>query len=67
MPGTRRIMAEYYRKAIGVFEQIEKQDMADYDTEYNMAVLYQNIHDYASAENKLNHILDVIWRKLPHI
>lgn len=51
--------AEYYRKAIGVFEQIEKQDMADYDTEYNMAVLYQNIHDYASAENKLNHILDV--------
>lgn len=51
--------AEYYKKAIGVFEQIEKQDMADYDTEYNMAVLYQNIHDYASAENKLNHILDV--------
>lgn len=50
--------ADYYRKALGVFEQIEQQGMADYDTEYNMAVLYQNLQDYASAENKLRDILD---------
>ena len=49
---------EYYKKAIEVFKQIEKQGMADYDTEYNLAVLYQNIQDYSNAANTLKNILD---------
>ena len=48
---------DYYQKAIEIFKKIEKQGMGDYDTEYNLAVLYQNIGDYSNAAETLNNIL----------
>lgn len=48
---------EYYRKALDVFEQIEEQGMASYDTSYNLSVLYQNIQDYTMASETLNNML----------
>ena len=47
----------YYQKAIEIFKQIEKQGMSDYDTEYNLAVLYQNVSDYSNAAETLDNIL----------
>ena len=47
----------YYQKAIEIFKQIEKQGMSDYDTEYNLAVLYQNVGDYSNAAETLDNIL----------
>lgn len=50
---------EYYQKAIDVFKKIKEQGMGDYDTEYNLAVLYQNTGDYSNAAETLENILDV--------
>lgn len=49
---------EYYQKAISVFKQIQSQGMGDYNTGYNMSVLYQNLNDYSSAEQELMQLLD---------
>ena len=49
---------EYYQKAISVFKQIQSQGMGDYNTSYNLSVLYQNIGDYDSAEKELTQILN---------
>lgn len=50
--------SSYYKKAISVFEQIKTQGMGDYETEYNLAVLYQNIQEYGKAIEILKQILD---------
>lgn len=50
--------AAYEKKAIDVFKQIKKQGMGSYDTEYNLAVLYQNVGDYANAAETLNSMLE---------
>ena len=44
----------YYEKAISIFEQIENQGMEDYETEYNLSTLYQNIQDYGKAAEILS-------------
>lgn len=49
---------DYYQKAISVFKQIQSQGMGDYNTGYNMSVLYQNLDDYSSAEQELMQLLD---------
>lgn len=49
---------DYYQKAISVFKQIQSQGMGDYNTGYNMSVLYQNLNDYSSAEQELMQLLD---------
>lgn len=48
----------YYQNAISVFKQIQAQGMGDYNTGYNISVLYQNIGDYDNAEKELMQILD---------
>ena len=48
----------YYQNAISVFKQIQSQGMGDYNTSYNISVLYQNIGDYDDAEKELTQILD---------
>lgn len=48
----------YEKKAIEIFKQIKKQGMGSYDTEYNLAVLYQNIGDYTNASETLNSMLE---------
>lgn len=48
----------YYQNAISVFKQIQAQGMGDYNTSYNISVLYQNIGDYDNAEKELMQILD---------
>lgn len=35
--------SSYYEKAVAVLEQIENQGMEDYETEYNLSTLYQNM------------------------
>lgn len=55
--GNEKNDSSWYKKAISVFNQIENQGMADYDTEYNLAVLYQNIQDYGKAAELMNQIL----------
>lgn len=57
----------YYQKAIEIFKQIEKQGMSDYDTEYNLAVLYQNVGDYSNAAETLDNILKTYGRITVHI
>ncbi len=48
----------YYQNAISVFKQIQSQGMGDYNTSYNISVLYQNIGDYDDAEKELTQILN---------
>ncbi|MDY4693315.1 MAG: protein kinase [Blautia sp.] len=55
--GNEKNDSSWYKKAISIFNQIENQGMADYDTEYNLAVLYQNIQDYGKAAELMNQIL----------
>ena len=48
----------YYQEAAKVFEQIQKQGMGTYDTDYNLAVLYQNMLQYDEEETVLNRMLE---------
>ena len=45
---------DYYEKAISIFEQIKSQGMEDYETEYNLSTLYQNIQEYGKAAEILS-------------
>lgn len=56
--GTDTGETEYYQKALSVFKQIQSQGMGDYNTGYNISVLYQNMDDYDSAEQELTQLLD---------
>ncbi len=47
----------YDMKAIEVFKKIKEQGMGNYNTDYNLAVLYQNVHDYGNASAILNQML----------
>ncbi len=47
----------YDRKAIEVFKKIKEQGMGSYSTDYNLAVLYQNVKDYDKASSVLNQML----------
>lgn len=47
----------YYQSALEIFDQIESRGMGDYDTACNIAVLYQNMDDYANAQKKLQEML----------
>lgn len=47
----------YIEKAIGVFNQIQEQGMGSYETDYNLVVLYQEIHEYAQAGELLENML----------
>lgn len=47
----------YYKNAISVFQQIKSQGMGDYQTDYNIAVLYQNMNDYENAQKQLTAML----------
>ena len=47
----------YYQSALEIFDQIESRGMGDYDTACNIAVLYQNMDDYANAQEKLQEML----------
>lgn len=47
----------YYAKAVSVFEQMKKQGMESYETDENMAVLYQNLGDFSMSEEILNDML----------
>lgn len=49
--------ASYDMKAIEVFKKIKEQGMGSYSTDYNLAVLYQNIKDYDKASSVLNQML----------
>ena len=48
----------YYQEAAKVFEQIQKQGMGTYDTDYNLSVLYQNMQQYDEEEAILNQMLE---------
>lgn len=48
----------YYEKAAEVFRQIRKQGMGSYDTNYNLAVLYQNMSKYGEASSLLKQMLE---------
>lgn len=47
----------YDMKAIEVFKKIKEQGMGNYNTDYNLAVLYQNVHDYDNAAVILEQML----------
>lgn len=49
--------ASYNMKAIEVFKKIKEQGMGSYSTDYNLAVLYQNVKDYDKAFSVLNQML----------
>lgn len=57
--GNKEKNSVYFQDAIDVFVQIENQGMASYETEYNLAVLYQNIQDYAKATEILTRMTDI--------
>ena len=46
--------SSYYEKAVAVLQQIENQGMEDYDTEYNLSTLYQNLQEYGKAAEVLS-------------
>lgn len=46
--------SSYYEKAVAVLEQIENQGMEDYETEYNLSTLYQNMQEYGKAAEVLS-------------
>ena len=48
----------YYQQAANVFEQIQKQGMGTYDTDYNLAVLYQNMQQYDNEQTVLDRMLE---------
>lgn len=56
--GNMQNDSAYYEKAISVFEQIESQGMEDYETEYNLSTLYQNMQEYGKAAEILSHLLE---------
>lgn len=49
---------QYYQKAVQVFEQIQEQGMGSYDTDYNLAIIYQSIQEYSKAYEVLNNMLE---------
>ena len=54
--GNMQNDTSYYEKAIAVFEQIKNQGMEDYETEYNLSTLYQNMQEYGKSAEILSEL-----------
>ena len=54
--GNMQNDTSYYEKAIAVFEQIKNQGMEDYETEYNLSTLYQNMKEYGKSAEILSEL-----------
>lgn len=48
----------YYQKAADTFQKMKEQGMGSYDTDYNLAVLYQNMHSYDQENAVLTKMLE---------